>query len=194
MLVHDDADCIWLIWPRFSGWFKKFCITEIAYLAGPRDILEPPSVVFSVCKNFYQKLVFCWHVYDRCTNCKFINWYANDTICTINTMYSTFDWKEFELLSHRQAFLESAEISASEETNGSGKAPVQIMPLWKLSGKFHFLVRFYTSNWNRTYTFIGLTQKSRMNLEWSEKSVVKIVCFRYNIRGVKRNKSRSIFT
>ena len=44
------------------------------------DILEPPSVVFSVCQNFHQNLVFCWHVYDRCTNCKFINWYPDVTI------------------------------------------------------------------------------------------------------------------
>ena len=77
----------------------------------------------------------------------------------ISTMYSIFDWKEFELLSYRWAFFESAKVSASEETNGLGKTPVQIMPLRKLSGKFHFLVQFYTSNWNRTYTFIGLTQK-----------------------------------
>ena len=78
MWVCGDADCFWLI--SQPGWFKKFCITEIVYLAGPRVILEPPSVVFSTCHNLYQKLVFCWHVYDRCTNCKFINWYADVTI------------------------------------------------------------------------------------------------------------------
>ena len=44
-------------------------------------------------------------------------------------MYSIFDWKEFELLSYRWVFLESTEISASEETNGLEKALVQIMPL-----------------------------------------------------------------
>ena len=80
MLVHDDTDCIWLIWPPFSGCLKKFHISEIIYLAIPRGILESPSAVFSVCKNLYQKLVFCWHVYDRCTNCKFINWYPDVTI------------------------------------------------------------------------------------------------------------------
>ena len=43
-------------------------------------VIEPPSVVFSVCHNLYQKLVFCWHVYDRCTIYRFINWYPNVTI------------------------------------------------------------------------------------------------------------------
>ena len=58
------------------------------------------------------------------------------------------------------AFLESTEISASEELNAlekapaqfmallilSGKGPVQFMPFRKLSGKCHFLIRFCTSN------------------------------------------------
>ena len=57
-------------------------------------------------------------------------------------------------------FLESTKISASEEPNAlkkapvqsiplwklSGKVPVQLMPLQKLSGKFHVLVRFYTNS------------------------------------------------
>ena len=61
-----------------------------------------------------------------------------------------------EILSYRQAFLDSTEISASEELNALGKAPgqfralqilsrkgeVQFMPFWKLSGKCHFLLRF----------------------------------------------------
>ena len=42
-------------------------------------------------------------------------------------MYSVFDLKEFELLSYRRAFLESTEISASEEPNASEKAPVQFV-------------------------------------------------------------------
>ena len=37
-------------------------------------------------------------------------------------------------------------MNASEETNGLGKAPVQIILLQKLSRKFHFLVWFYISN------------------------------------------------
>ena len=51
-------------------------------------------------------------------------------------MYSIFDWKEFEILSYRRAFLESTEISASEEPNALEKAPVHFMPLWKLSSHF----------------------------------------------------------
>ena len=43
-------------------------------------------------------------------------------------------------------FLESTEISASEEPNALEKAPVHFMPLQKLSGKCHFLIRFCTSN------------------------------------------------
>ena len=53
----------------------------------------------------------------------------------ISTMYSVFDWKEFEILSYRQAFLESTEISASEEINALEKAPAQVMALRILSGK-----------------------------------------------------------
>ena len=40
-----------------------------------------------------------------------------------------------EDLNHRWAFLESTEISASEDLNALEKAPPQIMPLWILSGK-----------------------------------------------------------
>ena len=80
-------------------------------------------------------------------------------------MYSVFDWKEFEILSYMQAFLESTEISASEELNALEKAPAQFMVLQilsrkgevqfmqfrKLSGKCHVLLRFCTSNWSETY-------------------------------------------
>ena len=62
--------------------------------------------------------------------------------------------------SYRCAFLESTEISASEELNAlekalvqfmalrilSGKAPVQFILFQKISGKIHFLVWFFTSN------------------------------------------------
>ena len=51
-------------------------------------------------------------------------------------MYSVFDWKEFEILSYRQAFLEITEISASEEPNALEKAPVYFMLLQKLSSHF----------------------------------------------------------
>ena len=78
----------------------------------------------------------------------------------ISTMYSVFDCKEFEILSYRQAFLESNEISASEELNAlekapaqfmvlrilSGKGPVQFLLFRKLSRKCHFLFRFCMSN------------------------------------------------
>ena len=64
------------------------------------------------------------------------------------------------MLSYRQAFLESTEISASEELNVlemtpaqfmalqilGGKGEVQIMPFRKLSGKCHFLLWFCTRN------------------------------------------------
>ena len=45
-------------------------------------------------------------------------------------MYSVFDWKEFEILSYRQTFFESTEISGSEELNALEKAPAQFMALW----------------------------------------------------------------
>ena len=64
------------------------------------------------------------------------------------------------MLSYRWAFLESTEISASEELNVlevapaqfmvlrilGGKGEVQIMLFQKLSGKCHFLLRFCTCN------------------------------------------------
>ena len=92
----------------------------------------------------------------------------------VSTMCSIFDLKEFEILSYRQAFLESTEISASEDLNAlekapsqfmalrilgrkgevhimplqilSGKGEVQIMSFRKLSGKCHFLLWFCTRN------------------------------------------------
>ena len=98
----------------------------------------------------------------------------------VSTMYSIFDWKEFEILSYRQAFLESTEISASEEPNAlkkapvkflplrklSRKVPVQFMPLRKLSGKFHLLLQFYTNSWKHTYVSLRLrvqNQRTKWN-------------------------------
>ena len=102
----------------------KFRNTDIVSLASPRGILELQSAVFSICQNLYQKLVFCWHVYDRCTNCKFINWYP-DVNSILNLNYY-----------HIGVFLESTEVSASEEPNALEKAPVQFMPFRKLGGHF----------------------------------------------------------
>ena len=42
---------------------QKFCNTDIVSLASPRVILEMPAAVFSVCRNRYQMLMFCWHVF-----------------------------------------------------------------------------------------------------------------------------------
>ena len=64
-----------------------------------------------------------------------------------------------------RAFLESTEISASEDLNAlekappqimplrilSGKGAVQIMPFRKLGGKFHFFLRFCTRKRSKTY-------------------------------------------
>ena len=84
MQVHDNADfsiTVELTLAHFTtvkGWLKKFRISEI-FARLVWGVIEPPSVVFSVCHNLYQKLVFCWHVYDRCTICRFINWYPDVT-------------------------------------------------------------------------------------------------------------------
>ena len=100
----------------------------------------------------------------------------------VSTMYSIF---EFELLSYRQAFLESTEISTSEEQNAlekapvqfmalrilsrkavvqfmalqilSGKAVVQFIPFQKLSRNIQFLVWFYMSSWSGTYSIENIT-------------------------------------
>ena len=165
MQIHAEADCFWLILPPFSGWLQKFRNTDIVSLASAKGILEPPSVVFSVCQNCYQKLVFCWHVFWQMHKLQIHKLVSRHDHLNISTMYSVFDWKEFEILSYRQAFLESAKISASEELNALEKAPAQFMALWilsskgevqfmqfqKLSGKCHFLLWFCTSNWSETY-------------------------------------------
>ena len=171
MQVHAEEDCFWLIWPPFSGWLQKFHNTDIVSLASPRGILEPPSAVFSVCQNRYQMLVFCWQDFWQMHKFQIHKLVSRHDHFNISTMYSVFDWKEFEILSYRQAFLESTEISASEELNALEKAPaqfmvlrilsrkgeVQFMPFWKLSGKCHFLLRFCTSNWSETYIYMYIS-------------------------------------
>ena len=146
----------------------KFLNSDIVSLASPRGILEPPSAVFSICQNLYQKLVFCWHVYDTCTNYKFINWYPDVTIGMLVKCTECF-WRTkwfrkgtstvYAIVEIKQAFLDSTKISASEEPNALEKAPVQFMPLQKFSGKCHFLIWFCTSNWN------GTCQNSKFNFK-----------------------------
>ena len=68
MRVHAEVDCFWLILPPFSGWLQKISVKQIFFpwLVQAREIKvvpEPPSAVFSVCQNCYQKLVFCSHVF-----------------------------------------------------------------------------------------------------------------------------------
>ena len=68
MRVHAEVDCFWLILPPFSGWLQNISVKQIFFpwLVQAREIEvvpEPPSAVFSVCQNCYQKLVFCWHVF-----------------------------------------------------------------------------------------------------------------------------------
>ena len=112
--------------------------------------------------------MFSWHVFWQMHKLQIHKLVSRRDHLNISTMYSVFDWKEFEILSYRQAFLESTEISASEELNALEKAPAQFMALqilsgegevqfmlfWKLSGKCHFLLRFCTSNWSETYANI----------------------------------------
>ena len=131
-------------------------------------IFELPSAVFSVCQNCYQKLVFCWHVFGQMHKLQIHKLVSRCDHLNVSTIYSVFDWKEFEILSYRQTILESTEISASKELNALEKAPAQFMALrilsgkgevqfmlfWKLSGKCHFLLWFCTSNWSETYMFV----------------------------------------
>ena len=96
----------WLIWPPFSGWLQKFHNTDIVSLASTRGILEPPSAVFSVCQNLYQKLVLCWHVFWQMHKLQIHKLVSRCDHLNISIMYSVFDWKEFEILSYRWAFRE----------------------------------------------------------------------------------------
>ena len=115
----------------------------------------------------------CWcsvgMFFDRCTNFKFINWYPDVTIWIL---------VQCTVLSYMQVFLESTEISASEELNAlevapaqfmalqilGGKGEVQIMPFQKLSGKCHFLLWFCTRNWSETYTSYNIPTFYKANL------------------------------
>ena len=167
MQVHAEADCFWLILLPFSRWLQKFHNTDIVSLASARGILEPPSAVFFVCQNCYQMLVFCWHVFWQMHKLPIHKLVSRHENLNSSTMYSVFDWKEFEILSYRQVFLESTEISATEELNALEKAPAQFMALWILSGKgevqfmpfqklskkCHFLPWFCKSNWSETYPY-----------------------------------------
>ena len=128
-------------------------------------------------------LVFCWHVFDRYTNFKFINLNvdlkhrraflesteisASEDLKHRQAFLESTKISASEDLKHRRAFLESTEISASEDLNALEKAPPQIMPLWILSGKgavqimlfrklgrkFHFFLRFCTRKRSETYVF-----------------------------------------
>ena len=86
--VHAEADCFWLILPPFSGWLQKFRNTDIVSLANPRGILEPPSAVFSVCQNYYQMLVFCWHVFWQMHKFQIHKLVSRHDHLNISTMYS----------------------------------------------------------------------------------------------------------
>ena len=85
MRVHAEVDCFWLILPPFSGWLQNISVKQIFFpwLVQAREIKvvpEPPSAVFSVCQNCYQKLVFCWHVFLTDTKISNSNWYLDVTI------------------------------------------------------------------------------------------------------------------
>ena len=167
MQVPGDADCFWLIWPPFSGWLKKLRNSEIICWAS-LGCNWTASAVFSCMPQPLPKvgvLLAClWQmhklqIHKLASRCDHLN---------VSTMYSIFDWKEFELLSYRWVFLESTEISASEETNALEKVLAQFMPFQKLSGKFHFLVRFCTNNWNSTYVYAQVNKLIRFSTPYWE--------------------------
>ena len=140
MLITDDADFLIIVQLSLTHFTTLFrMVKEIPYLRnhmlGMSDaVLEPPSVVFSLCKNLYQKLVFCWKVYDRCTNWKFINWYLDMTIWILVQHTVFFDRKEFELSYWWTLLRESGNNCAPEET--------KVWKILELSPKvsFQFLV------------------------------------------------------
>ena len=120
----------------FWGWLKKFRTSEIVNLVSPRRILEPTPVVFSVCQNLYQKLddlLACsWQMHKLQIH-KLVSWHDH---LNVSTMYSIFDWKEFELLSYRQVFLESTEITAFEETNAFEKGTSSVYTIAEIKWQY----------------------------------------------------------
>ena len=69
MRVHAEVDCFLAHFTTLVRMVTKYIsIKQIFFpwLDLAREIKvvpEPPSAVFSVCQNYYQKLVFCWHVF-----------------------------------------------------------------------------------------------------------------------------------
>ena len=152
MWVHGEADCFWFIWPPFQDGYKSSIIQILFPWLVQGGYLNCLLQYFLYARTFTKSWCSVCMFFDRCTNFKFINWYPDMAV-----------W----ILSYRRAFLESTEISASEEPNIlekapvqfmalrklSRKAPVQFIPFRKLSGKIHFIVWFYTSSWKRTDLF-----------------------------------------
>ena len=175
--MNANAGTCWsrLFLTHFTTLFRmvtKISVKQILFpwLVQAREIKvipEPPSAFFSVCKKCYQKLVSCWHVFWQIHKFQIHKLVSRRDHLNISTMYSVFDWKEFKIFSYRRAFLESTEISASEDLNAlekappqiiplrilSGKGVVQIMPFRKLGGKFHFFLWFCTRKRSKTYIF-----------------------------------------
>ena len=165
MRVHAEA-FYWLILPPFSGWLQKFCNT---------DKLFPWLVQGGYLNHLLQYFLYartitkCWcsvgMFFNRCTNCKFINWYPDVTIWILVQCTVFLTEKNLKYYHTAGILRESTEISASEELNAlekapaqfmalrilSGKGEVQFMPFRKLSGKCHFLLQFCASNWSETY-------------------------------------------
>ena len=102
--VHAEGTC-WsrLFLAHFTTLFRmvtKISIKQILFpwLIQAREIKvipEPPSAVFSVCQNCYQKLVSCWHVFWQIHKFQIHKLVSRHDHLNISTMYSVFDWKEF---------------------------------------------------------------------------------------------------
>ena len=76
-----------------------------------------------------------------------------------------------EDLNHRRAFLKSTEISASEDLNALEKVPPQIMPLWILSGKGAVQIMPFRKLGGKFHFFLRFCTRKRsktyINLQFS---------------------------
>ena len=165
----------WLFLAHFTTLFrmvtKYFCKTDILSMAslGKRN---QGRTWTAFCSLFCMPellpkvgvLLACF--FDRYKNFKFINWYLDGTIeykynvqcfClkrTLNIIIQADIFREYRNKCFwRPKCFGKAIPQIMTLRILSGKGAVQIMPLWKLGGKFHFFLQFCTRKWSKTYIY-----------------------------------------
>ena len=138
MLVRDDADFSITVQVSLADFTTLFrVVTEILYLRNHLLGFVWGCTWTAFCSIFCMQehltkvgvlLERLWQMHKL----KIHNWVSRCVHLNISTMYSIFNWKEFEL-SYRQAFYrESGNNCASEETNGLENSRVVLQASFQL--------------------------------------------------------------